>query len=354
MEKRARLNSDRTGGTSAVSTASENPPVVISSCESKKNSSERTGGTSAAAACGNPPVISSGPDTEFLTDEDVCAALARHGFADAGTDAARLLFKRVSYQHLSPYIHAAESMGGAPSLKRAHDLLTLDRRFQAAMFKYVGIFETQFRAAYLSAMAGAHGAFALYDESLFLRPELYGRTRAIHDAEIAHKARRSRSVESSLNLHGGMLPIWKSIEFMSLGTLSKFFSNTGDRAVTNGVVASFGVSKPQMSSWLRTITEARNIFAHFGFYVVRRQIPGAPLKLRGVSIPNTSSLYLAVLLHRLLDAPEPMSDPNMRYAARLQQDAVASIGWFFDIYGDECPVPGIPRDWRAALSFWDM
>ena len=55
-----------------------------------------------------------------------------------------------------PYVSAAEKSGEKPTLQAVHDLLTLDRRFQAVVFKYIGIFEMQLRASYSDAMAKIH------------------------------------------------------------------------------------------------------------------------------------------------------------------------------------------------------
>ena len=302
----------------------------------------------------NPPVDNASRKRRYLCDEEVRELLRERGFADAGTDSALHLLSRVSYQHLSPYLTAVEKAGCKKSLKHAHDLLTLDRRFQSMAFKYIGMFETQFRAAYSSAMAREHGDFALYDAGVFLRGDLYGKTRSAYDAEVLRKARRSPLVKQELADNGGMMPVWHSVEFMTLGTLSKFFSNTGDRAVTRSVLDSFGVRKREFSSWVRTITAARNIFAHFGHYLVSSQIPSIPLSVHGAGMPNTAPLYLVVLLYRLLDAPDVSGDPNMRYAERLRDETLALLGSFYGTYGDSVSVPGIPDDWRSALSFWDM
>ncbi len=97
---------------------------------------ERTGGTSTAtAASGNPPVANIPEKPRYISAEEACAILSSRGFVDAGTDAALNLLCRVSYQHLSPYIAATSHARGQRSMQQTHDLLMLDRCFQAMAFK---------------------------------------------------------------------------------------------------------------------------------------------------------------------------------------------------------------------------
>lgn len=303
-----------------------------------------------AYTCENPPVVSPSKQPKYKSADELCLAFAGRGFRDAQTESARQLFERVSYQHLIPYINAIE---GSLSFKRVHDLLTLDRSFQSSVFKYIGIFETQLRAVYADAMARAHGAFAIYNPDLFYRRDIYESSMEIHETELQRKARHDRSVKRSLKRYGGKLPIWHAVEVMTLGTLSKLYSNTKDRTVASTAPASFGVTKPQLSSWLITIAEARNAFAHFDPYIVRKQIPAVPLPIRELSTPNTSPLYIVILLYRLLDSPTVEADPNTHYSERLRSDIVSILDSYFDAHGNDGRALNIPDDWRAVLSFWD-
>ena len=160
MGEHAKWGGDSTGGTYTVSAACENLPVAVSGGKSRCDSPEGAGGIPADSACGNHPVAYHPQQPRYRTNGELLDDLHRRGFIDARTDAARQLLERVNDRHLMPYVSAAEKSGEKPTLQAVHDLLTLDRRFQAVVFKYIGIFEMQLRASYSDAMAKAYGAFA--------------------------------------------------------------------------------------------------------------------------------------------------------------------------------------------------
>lgn len=65
------------------------------------------------------------------------------------------------------------------------------------------------------------------------------------------------------NYEGGELPIYALVEVFSFGTLSKFYKNM--KNVDKKVVAkSFGIGYTYLESWLESISNVRNICAHYG------------------------------------------------------------------------------------------
>ncbi len=110
---------------------------------------ERTGSTSSACASGNLPVVSFSCDVpSFKTNAQILSELAAKGYAGTDKPESIYVLEHVTYQHLTPYLKALDGMNRhpGPSLKLAHDLLTFDRRMQAMLLKYTGVFEFQLRS----------------------------------------------------------------------------------------------------------------------------------------------------------------------------------------------------------------
>ena len=143
---------------------------------------ERTGSTSSACASGNLPVVSFSCDVpSFKTNAQILSELAAKGYVGTDKPESIYVLEHVTYQHLTPYLKALDGMNRHPdpSLKLAHDLLAFDRRMQAMLLKYTGVFEFQLRSQYLSHMAERHGAHAIYDATLFLRANRHTETLAM-------------------------------------------------------------------------------------------------------------------------------------------------------------------------------
>ena len=110
-----------------------------------------------------------------------------------------------------------------------------------------------------------HGAFWFMDASLF------------NDRGIFHvcldniQMELSRSKEDFLKEHfvkyssPSMPPVWKTLEVVSFGNLSKLYANMKDVEVKKQVAKSMGL--PQyiyLESWMRSLTVLRNCCAHHG------------------------------------------------------------------------------------------
>lgn len=313
---------------------------------------ERTGSTSSACASGNLPVVPSLCDIPpFKTNAQILSELAAKGYV--GTDKPESLYvlEHVTYQHLTPYLKALNNMSPHPdpSLKLAHDLLTFDRRMQAMLLKYTGVFEFQLRSQYLSHMAESHGAYAIYDAHLFLRANRHTETLGYYEQEVQKRIRRDSNMRQAYEDGHGKLPLWMGVECMTLGTLSSLFSNTRDRTVTDAVAHSFGASKDELVSWTKTITATRNICAHFEPLFVRKQLPAQPKAIRGLQCPRRSPLFAVLLLAHLLRKTIKTYDRNLDYKSRIEHDAAQEIAALLEYFGN-VPIPGIPFNWRTLLN----
>ena len=170
---------------------------------------------------------------------------------------------------------------------RVHQAMTLDRRFQAVLLEYIGLFELQFRAQYSQELARVGGAFAHRDEENFKSPEHYREFVGDYQRELNRQLNAGNRHVMALMGRYGELPIWDAVEVMSFGTLSKMYKNTRSKAVRFVVADSFGVRHEMLESWMQSIAYARNRCAHFG-RLLGTTLSAPPKRLRSrTSIPST-------------------------------------------------------------------
>jgi len=63
--------------------------------------------------------------------------------------------------------------------------------------------------------------------------------------------------------YGGTLPVWAAVELLDWGGLTRLFG-FAPRGAQDKVAAAFGLTAPQMESWLKSLNIVRNVSAHHG------------------------------------------------------------------------------------------
>lgn len=106
-------------------------------------------------------------------------------------------------------------------------------------------------------------------------------------------------IQHHINQYGGMFPIWVAVEFVSIGTLSSFYSNLNQVDRSRIASDSFGIPDEYLKSWLHSLSVLRNICAHSG-YLFRRNIPIAPKRFPEMDwgLPKDSSklfIFLSII-----------------------------------------------------------
>lgn len=280
------------------------------------------------SACANSPAILS-------SVQDDISQLKSLGIDCGSALSAEYILSCTTLHRILAYKWFVEGhmRGRRPELKEFWDILTFDRRIQSTLIKYIGIFESKFRSVYSRLMNQHCGEFALYDEANFLRRAEYDKSKDHYRTDIGRQ-KKNRSVKRERELHDGKVPIGMAIEYLSLGTLSKFYTNTGPHEVTLGCAEAFNVNKTKMASWLKTLTDVRNCCAHFNPYVTRRQIPSTPLPMKGDEELSRHPFYAALMLQQLLyrENVEDIGDVNVHFAKKLEMEMSMHVGQFLLLY----------------------
>ncbi len=318
-----RIGTDRAGGCRRE--AGVNPPANHS--QSKNNITLR------------PTFSPKSEPPDVLPIEGLKKRMAERGIPDSETEQASLLLDHMGYEHVKLYIGE-----GAP-LKLTHAAMLFDLTFQSVIIKYIGLFELSFRSRCGREMAERRGAFAHRNPKNFINREFFENFLERYGGELGRKVSTSRRVAEKYNLYGDV-PIWCAVEIMSMGTLSKLYRNTKSKAIKNAVAKRYGVDFTTFSSWLRSLTDARNRCAHFGRFL-GIPLSSRPKKMEGVTLDNGNAFYIVLLLIELLmEDVNFVDDPSLSHHVMLIRDVSELILERPEVSA----MAGIPGDWQQAIS----
>lgn len=145
------------------------------------------------------------------------------------------------------------------------DLYNFDRHFRLLVFNAIERIEIALRTKLIYYFSLEHGVYWYIDPSLFDNPKLH----SSFVSKVFGDVNRSSEefIVKHYKNHPNEIPeSWKSLEVLTLGTLSKLYQNINHQNKEKNLIAKeFGLnSQKYLSSWLLAITVIRNIIAHHG------------------------------------------------------------------------------------------
>jgi abortive infection bacteriophage resistance protein len=145
------------------------------------------------------------------------------------------------------------------------DLYNFDRRFRLIVFNAIERIEIALRTKLIYHLSLSYGPYWHYDPTLFQNS--YHHTRFITKIE----GNIADSSEIFVVKHFDNHPLekpesWKSLEVITLGTLSKLYRNIKHQLPEKAQIAKeFGLNNQKhLASWLLSVTYIRNVVAHHG------------------------------------------------------------------------------------------
>ena len=199
--------------------------------------------------------------------------------------------KIISYFRLANYMRPMEADKTTHIFKpgsffeNAVDLYYFDKQLRVLLFTAVQSIEIALRSKVIHHLSMKYGAFWFMDEHLSENPALF-------DENLSHISKElKRSREDFISEHFAKYtspqfpPVWKTLEVVSFGTLSKLFENFSDKHVKKAIAREFNL--PQhiyLESWVKSITVLRNCIAHHSRIWNRKfpLKPQLPLRLNGM------------------------------------------------------------------------
>jgi abortive infection bacteriophage resistance protein len=191
----------------------------------------------------------------------------------------------ISYFRLANYLRPMEddkqthSFKPNSTLDNALSLYYFDKELRALIFTAVQSIEIALRTKVIHHVSLKYGAFWFADENLALNKKLAGDNLAHIQKEL------KRSKEDFIQNHYSKYdapqypPVWKTLEVVSFGTLSKLYTNLADVSVKKQIARDFDL--PQhiyLESWIASLAVLRNCVAHHARiwnrkYPVKPQMP---------------------------------------------------------------------------------
>lgn len=197
------------------------------------------------------------------------AMLKQRGLIVSDEDTALKQLASISYFRLASYWkifetdEATHQFANGTCLEDVISLYTFDRELRSIIFTAIQDIEVALRTRIIHFFSMTHGAFWFMDVSKFNNRNIFQTCLDNIQVEL------SRSKEEFLQEHfdkyssPSMPPVWKTLEVVSFGNLSKLYANMKDVEVKKLVAKSVGLPQyTYLESWMRSLTVLRNCCAH--------------------------------------------------------------------------------------------
>ena len=253
----------------------------------------------------------------FLSVTQLIQKLTNSNMIIDSQDEAEIALTTIGYYRLKGYSFHRIDPSTKKYIANTHfsDILKLyyfDSELSHLLFSYLSQIEVSLRVRLVNAFQTTHDALILHDPSAFKDKQLYWQ----NQCTIASEVSRSNDVfiEHNFNNHEGAIPLWASVEIMSLGTLSKTIKNmkAGTNSAFSVLIQNYkfknangnlvNPSKDMFTSWLQAVSIMRNICAH-NSRIYNRSISTRPQLISSDIInpqPRFNGLYQIMLSMKYL------------------------------------------------------
>ncbi|MBP3511321.1 MAG: Abi family protein [Prevotella sp.] len=143
------------------------------------------------------------------------------------------------------------------------DLYSFDKQLRALLFTAIQTIEVSIRTKIIKHFAHEFGAFWFMDGNYATNELRFTANLAVIRKEVA------RSHDDFITEHfrkysePDLPPVWKTLEVVSMGTLSKLYSNFSAATAKHAVARDFGLNHHKfLRSWLECLSVLRNCCAH--------------------------------------------------------------------------------------------
>lgn len=221
-----------------------------------------------------------------LSHTQQIAQLKARGLEIANSTTAENCLKHIGYYRLAGFSLMFQNdplrhtFTPGTKLEDIVSVYNFDRGLRLLIYDSIERIEIAFRSLLVDRMSAAYGDRWFMDKSLFYDESYYINMVKLIDDEIC------RSKEIFITHHFGaydntvLPPAWKTLQVLSLGTLSKLYRNLRKNLPEKQTIAlDFGLpTHTLLESWMQTVCVMRNLCAHHS-RITYKQFPVAPMKL---------------------------------------------------------------------------
>ena len=228
------------------------------------------------------------------------------------------------------------------TFEQAINLYLFDKELRQLIFKAIQDIEISLRTKMIQMFSMEHGAFWFMDSSLFKNEEFYEGCLDNIKKEVSRSNEDFIKEHSQKYTYPALPPVWKTLEVVSFGTLSKLFCLFKDNRLKKQVARELGLPQyTYLESWIRCITVLRNCCAHHARiwnrrFALKPQLPNR-LPLQWIT-PSQKPIKLYHQLCTLLYLEQTIT-PCM--------DLKSSLFKLFAEYPNvDLHAMGFPQDWE--------
>lgn len=286
-------------------------------------------------------------------ETDILESIRRQGFEVNDRGVAEIFIRHIGRYRLKAYWLPLtklnrEDFRGSFDGKFSFDdiiaLYTFDRLLRLHVMDAIERIEVSVRVSLGRQLSGRYGDHGYAEKSIYYRNDIFQE----HVSELKGAFRRAS--DSSFKKYGmdsktdeETLPeIWKSVEYMTFGLLSKWISNLRSGHDRMSVADSYGMDEKFFCSVLRHLTLVRNVCAHHDRlwnqrFRIKMKLPIARETLRlSIHDVNDSRIYnTLVVISHLLKIIAPKNEWLQKLNTLIEQYPIVKLSEM-----------GFPSDWR--------
>lgn len=175
--------------------------------------------------------------------------------------------RRINYYRLSAYMLTLKEDNKFIEGTTFNQLLAIyevDRKLRHLLMEALENIEVAFRTHVSYLIAHKYGTLGYEDKENFSNETWHAQF--LFELENAFVARRKSElfIAHHYDKYSGKFPVWVAIEVTSFGTLSKLYKNLKEEDKKEIAKTYYNVPYTYIESWLRTLSNVRNVCAHFG------------------------------------------------------------------------------------------
>ena len=206
---------------------------------------------------------------QAITTEQQIDILKERGLLIDDVEQAIQVLDTISYFRLAGYWRYLEADRTTHQFKEGScfadivSLYSFDKQLRALLFTAIQTIEISVRTKIIKHFALNFGAFWFMDENYATNKMWFAANLAVIRKEVL------RSHDDFITEHfrkysdPDLPPVWKTLEIISMGTLSKLYSNFSDATAKHAVAREFGLNHHKfLRSWLECLAVLRNCCAH--------------------------------------------------------------------------------------------
>lgn len=164
--------------------------------------------------------------------------------------------------YLLPFKNSDNSYIAGTSFDKIYHLYEFDSKLRNILYRAIEVIEVSLRTRLSYLHGHKYGALG------YLEPSNFSNRHDTHKFEqnicsVTNRNKKLLFVKHHLNNYDGKFPIWVISELFSFGMISYFYSDlhTEDQKT---IAEQYNVNYRDLQSWLRCLTDLRNVCAHSG------------------------------------------------------------------------------------------